>query len=31
LAVKNVMNGSVKAPRDVLSVTIPGIAASSAP
>ncbi len=28
-AVKNVMNGSVIAPRDVLSVVIPGMAASS--
>ena len=30
-AVKNVMNGSVNAPREVLSVVMPGIAASSAP
>ena len=29
--VKNVMNGSVIAPREVLSVVIPGMAASSVP
>ena len=31
LAVKNVMNGSVIAPREVLSVVIPGMAAKSDP